>query len=1118
MDLARLLAQLDDTLLGELFTANALTRARGYIGRVRNIEAAGNQLQALVQGSEPVPYRVSVRIERREFFGESSIELNTRCTCPVGSRCKHAAALILAARRPGKLVDKPRAEVLAWVRTLRERVDKAAKVRKASAPRDSIFYLCRIIRQLGSESLEFSLVKARTGADGELTGSASEWTNYEQALLRPPAFVRDEDLYVFRLLREANRLGGGYGWPLLEGAPGVALLEAAVATGRSYLEMDDRSHAQPLRGGALRPAVLEWVPGESGVKARLAAEPAATLVLRTEPLVYVDSNRGEVGRIQVDDAPVIAELLALPALSAVELPVVASALAELAPALPSPQGSKSAELPLVDAPCRPVLTLNSIYCWSWRRHRGYEADFGGSEYDVASPAFVYGEARLEPGSTHDVATLQDGRAVRVKRDPEAEKAAWQAFLAAGFMPLKRGWLISQGIPTEGLYGLESEAHWSHFFSLVAPVLREVGWHIECPRDFRHRLLVASDWHVEIEESDEGWFDVSLGVEVEGRRVDLAPLLHAVFKQDARWLDPKLIERIPDDSQVIVQLDDGDRVALAAERVKPIARTLVDLFDNPSGSIRVSRFDAPRLADVLGDGWRASGLESLERWIERIRGAGVIKPVAAPKGFALELRPYQLEGLSWLQHLRRHGLGGILADDMGLGKTAQTLAHLLVEKRGRRLAKPALVVLPTSLVFNWQREAERYAPDLKVLSLRGSGRAEAFAKIPDADVCLTTYPLLWRDREQLAAHEYHSLILDEAQTVKNAASQAAQVVRTLRAEHRLCLTGTPLENHLGELWSQFDFLLPGFLGDVKDFTARWRTPVEKFGDTVRRDLLAKRIAPFILRRRKEQVAKELPPKTIVVRSVELDGRQRDLYETVRATMDQRVRDEIAARGFARSQIVILDALLKLRQVCCDPRLLKTDAAAKVKERAKLDLLMDMLPELVDEGRKVLLFSQFTGMLALIAAELDERRIRHVALTGDTVDRETPVRQFQDGDVPVFLISLKAGGVGLNLTAADTVIHYDPWWNPAVENQATDRAHRLGQTKSVFVYKLVVAGSIEEKILGLQEKKAELAAGILAEDHEGSVKFGEDDIRALLAPLPEAKGDAEPKKRGRPKKVV
>ena len=249
-----------------------------------------------------------------------------------------------------------------------------------------------------------------------------------------------------------------------------------------------------------------------------------------------------------------------------------------------------------------------------------------------------------------------------------------------------------------------------------------------------------------------------------------------------------------------------------------------------------------------------------------------------------------------------------------------------------------------------------------------------------------------------------------------------------------------------------------------------------------------------------MARELPPKTIIVRKVELAGSQRDLYETVRATMDAMVREEVASRGFGRSQIVILDALLKLRQVCCDPRLVKAAAAQRVKERAKLDLLMTMLPEQVDEGRRILLFSQFTSMLALIEAELKRAGLDYVILTGDTADRETPVRRFQAGEVPIFLISLKAGGVGLNLTAADTVIHYDPWWNPAVENQATDRAHRLGQDKPVFVYKLIIAGSIEEKILALQERKAELAAGILSEDHNIDLKFGEADIAALFSPLP------------------
>jgi SNF2 family DNA or RNA helicase len=332
--------------------------------------------------------------------------------------------------------------------------------------------------------------------------------------------------------------------------------------------------------------------------------------------------------------------------------------------------------------------------------------------------------------------------------------------------------------------------------------------------------------------------------------------------------------------------------------------------------------------------------------------------------------------------------------MGLGKTAQTLAHLLLEKEAGRLDRPALIVLPTSLIFNWKNEAARFAPSLSILSLHGPERKSRFAEIAGHDVVLTTYPLLWRDAAELTKHRYHLLILDEAQTVKNARSQGAEVVRKIVARHRLCLTGTPLENHLGELWSQFDFLLPGFLGNNQNFTKYWRTPIEKQGDTQRRDLLSRRaVRPFILRRKKEEVARELPPKTIIVRKVELVGGQRDLYETVRVAMDEKVRVEIASKGFNRSQIVILDALLKLRQVCCDPRLVKAKSAQKIRERAKLDLLMTMLPEQVEEGRRILLFSQFTSMLALIERELKLAGLGYVILTGDTKDREEQVGAFR-----------------------------------------------------------------------------------------------------------------------------
>jgi SNF2 family DNA or RNA helicase len=426
--------------------------------------------------------------------------------------------------------------------------------------------------------------------------------------------------------------------------------------------------------------------------------------------------------------------------------------------------------------------------------------------------------------------------------------------------------------------------------------------------------------------------------------------------------------------------------------------------------------------------------------------------------------------------------------------------MLAEKEAGRLDRPALVVVPTTLMHNWRDEAQRFAPTLRVLDLHGPQRRENFDRIGEHDLVLTTYPLIWRDQAVLAEHDYHLLILDEAQYVKNASTQASTAIRSLKARHRLCLTGTPLENHLGELWSQFDFLLPGFLGSQRDFTKRWRTPIEKNGDTARRELLARRIRPFMLRRRKDEVARELPPKTTIALSVELEGAQRDLYESVRSAMQKKVRDAIASQGLARSHIIVLEALLKLRQVCCDPRLVKISQATTVNQSAKLDTLMDMLPSMIEEGRRILLFSQFTSMLDLIAAALNANGIAYVTLTGDTRDRAAPVKQFNQGKAPLFLISLKAGGVGLNLTAADTVIHYDPWWNPAVENQATDRAHRIGQDKPVFVYKLVTASSIEEKIVAMQERKAALAQAILTDDAGEAAKFSVDDIESLFEPMP------------------
>jgi SNF2 family DNA or RNA helicase len=370
--------------------------------------------------------------------------------------------------------------------------------------------------------------------------------------------------------------------------------------------------------------------------------------------------------------------------------------------------------------------------------------------------------------------------------------------------------------------------------------------------------------------------------------------------------------------------------------------------------------------------------------------------------------------------------------------------------------------------------------------------------------ITSYPLAVRDIDVLAAQDWHYVVLDEAQRIKNSRSQAALALKGLRAQHRLCLSGTPLENHLGELWSLMDFVCPGLLGSELQFRERYRQPIEKRQDHLQAQHLARRVRPFILRRTKQQVAQELPAKTETLLRVELSGAQADLYETVRATMDEKLRDAIEKQGLARSQIMVLDALLKLRQVCCDPRLLKGEArdaqaaAGKAAPSAKLELLLDLLPTLVEDGRRVLLFSQFTEMLALIETELVRLKLPYLILTGETDDRAGLVAQFQQGEVPLFLISLKAGGVGLNLTAADTVILYDPWWNPAVEQQAIDRAYRIGQDKPVFVYKLLASGTVEDKMIELQARKAGLA-DLLLKGVASDAALNAEDFDDLFKPL-------------------
>jgi len=752
-----------------------------------------------------------------------------------------------------------------------------------------------------------------------------------------------------------------------------------------------------------------------------------------------------------------------------------------------------------------------------------------------------------------------GPVLQMQRDLAAESDAIDLVRDLGLQPVPEDqfqWRDRRHAPVLGpVWTLPQESQFGDFWADQVPRLQALGWVVVVHPGFAHETVPVQRWKLHIapdtgellgKELDgplaprerpvqklhlperEGAWLLSLGVEIDGETLDLAPMLADLLKRDPRWLDASQLAAIPDHATIGLRAPGGRRIEAPAAPLKAIVGAMVDLLTDPLRKVRregeplqLGAWETRRLAALQAglvqahrvgahNDWQLQGDAGLAQLTRRLRAIGTPQPVAAPEGLAITLRPYQLEGLAWLQYLRAQQLGGILADDMGLGKTAQALAHVLAEKEAGRLTQPALVVVPTSLLFNWQAEAARMAPGLRVLTLHGPDRARRHGQIAIHDLVLTTYPLLWRDVEILAAQPFHLLILDEAQMVKNAGSRSARALRKMKAPHLLCLTGTPLENHLGELWAQFDFLMPGFLGDARSFAQRWRKPIEENGETLRAQLLAQRVRPFILRRRKQDVATELPPRTEVIQRVQLQGKQRELYEAVRTTADKQVRRVLERQEFDGAQVTILDALLKLRQVCCDPRLVKGAKVHTSTERAKLELLADLLPALVAEGRRVLVFSQFTEMLTLAAELLDALALPYLTLTGQTPPRQrgAVVRRFQaqkneqgSNSAPILLVSLKAGGTGLNLTAADTVVHLDPWWNPAVEEQATARAHRIGQDQPVFIYKLVVEGSIEERMLELQARKQALASGVLGHDAAGAVKFSEADLQALLAPLAE-----------------
>jgi superfamily II DNA or RNA helicase len=1068
------------------------------------------KMTCAIQGTAFEPYDILMI-----FIGyENKWELETDCSCPVTWRCKHSAALLIILARiyangTGSNTGYISPDVTRWLEQMKKMASHSQQVKQIkSAPKPENRFLAYCIED--HHNIDGMLFVLRVGTrrkDGSV--SISDKRSHID-LSRPPKYVLEKDYSLIASFQSLSRKYGRWYDPKVEGEGWASLLNGAAKLAQLYFgypsEKQLAAHSyreemiyQPLKIGTEEWVQPSWQEMEGGAMMPIisASRPGID-ILPVSPLLYMDHDQYTFGNV-CSDTP--EELLIAwnegPILYSNSINEVSKHINELTGVrLPPPKTLEKVEHPAT----QPTACFNI-----GKSDDGYLCGVLNVRYEhspLMAPLAVKGSAPYS--------NLIGGINHVWNRDGVAENAFVKELKTMGFIADHSGiphqYRITPKVINEGEVVLEERLLaerilWMKFLeSETIDRLRENDWLIEVSQNLGLSVHDVADFFPEIEsDADHGidWFRFDVSHEINGKKVTLIPIIAQAIRDGLPSADdPELPEYI-----LVPCVDTADGfLRFPAKRLIEMVDQVRHLFygrEKADGPLHLDRLAAAGVADGLSiDG--SATLRTLARLGKNLRTLTSLPDFALPKKLKAELRSYQKEGFSWLQFLAENGLNGILADDMGLGKTVQTLAHLAAEKE-KKPKYPSLVIAPTSVAPNWAAEAEKFTPHLKIVLWHGKDRAAFVPKIDKADLVITSYPLLSQDFDEISKRDWHAVVLDEAQYIKNPKALTTKNACKLKAAHRICLSGTPMENHLGELWSLMRFLMPGFLADEKTFNTHLRKPIERDRSTEAQLALNRRVAPLILRRTKDAVAKDLPSKTEIVHSVDLNDKQRDLYESVRAAMDKRVRDAINEKGLAKSHIIVLDALLKLRQICCHPKLLKLPAAQKIDKSAKLDFLTEeLLPTLIEEGRRILLFSTFTSMLGIIEKHLEKHGIPYLKITGQTKERASLVKKFQSGEIPIFLISLKAGGTGLNLTAADTVIHFDPWWNPAAENQATDRAHRIGQTKPVFVYKIVCRGSIEERMLELQKHKSGLVDALLS-DETNKLRIDPETLGHLLSPL-------------------
>jgi len=1011
-------------------------------------------------------------------------QIDGECSCPVGYNCKHVVAVLFKEMNNYEFdLELPKIKPQITIDIKAQKwLNKFLKVYKNSkeepikeSRRDFLVYRLFEYRDYNESDLEFyraKILKNGSLSKGSILSKDGIFDRYSWR-----DYIDETDKKLIASLQglidfNKNRYSKSISFV---GEYGAIVLKELVDSQKCYFQ----SHMQPLEF-VKTPKKLSflWKEGKQNSKLKSNLKPNEYLIAKTAPVMCIDTNKDLIYEIDTEySADELDFMINAPELPNSSIVSLTQKVLENMPEIEFPLPSKF-EIEELDTQPTPCLYLYSRINEQKPIHILELSFLYDNQYKIPS---YKKESKL-------IASTPDNKTIRVIRDLDIEQEYRAVIETAGFKFEPELFVYLSFAEPSMQVAIE---RWRDFIENQIPKLREAGWDIEIDDNFNYQFEYIDTITVESSEGGETnpWFELSFSVDIGGRTVALLPIVASLLHE----FDS--VDELP--QKLNLELEEGKFLHINSKDIKPILQTIFELFDKKDGdNLIIKPYDAHLLDidDEVEIIWKgAKEIKELSKKLKNFKGIEIVEP--APN-LQASLREYQQFGLNWLNFLHEFNFSGILADDMGLGKTVQTLAFLQLLKHRGELTKPTLIVMPTSLIGNWKNEIEKFTPDLNYIELYGIDRADKFNEIENYDMVLTTYQLAQRDEEKYQKKKFLYIILDEAQKIKNPRTKMAIAIKSFSSEYRLALSGTPIENHLGELWSIFDFLMSGFLDSLKLFKSFYQNPIEKDMDIKRRELLNKKIAPFILRRTKEEVVQELPPKTEIIKRAKFDKKQAKLYENIRITMEKKVRQEIKGKGLSRSHITILDALLKLRQVCCHPQLLKLDSAKGIKESAKLEMFLELIDDLNLEGRKVLVFSQFTSMLAIIEDEIKKRKISYTKLTGATRKREEAINQFTKGDASIFLISLKAGGVGLNLVEADTVIHYDPWWNPAVENQATDRAYRIGQNKAVFVYKLIVENTIEEQIIKLQERKKSLQSGIYKGNEDKQDKFTGEELVDLL----------------------